>query len=250
MEETQYKVIEAGQPKVPPRSLLSISGDRKVVASLKAFGPGTYRENIAEMQKQYSHPQTGEIISFRESRTPESILIAVYDFEHRAKPEIFDPRWLQAGPIFKAPEWVVINPPRDKQGNPITDEQTLKSFLNGLTKVNGIFRIPNGKVEGARDCSYVPYESFAQGVQSGEDFAGSGLARGLEYAEGIKAPNLEIISAKKNYPRGVNVFGFGPEDMVRVTSLGSGGGLDDNRLYVDGDYWDDDYLGYAFGVLD
>ena len=119
MASTRYEVIEAGPPKAPVISLIKISGDRSLTASLKAFGPNYFNANIEEMSKQYSHPKTGEIISLREPTTAESILVAAYDFSNKAKPEIFDLRWLQAGRIVRAPEWVVVNPPRDANGNPI-----------------------------------------------------------------------------------------------------------------------------------
>lgn len=248
MVKTQYQIMQAGEPKAPPISLLRISGARNLVTTLDAFGPNTLDGNVAEMQKQYSHPQTGELITLREADTAESILAAAYDFANRAKIKIFNPNWLQAGRIKKASEWVVINPPRDKAGDLITDEETLKSYLNGVKKENGIYRLPNRKIEGVRDCSFVPYESFNQGVQSREDFARSGLARGLEYAKGKKAPKLEIISAESNYPNGVDVFRFDPQEEIKVVGLGSGRGLVGGRLGVCGGWGGDG--GYAFGVLE
>ncbi len=253
MTKAQYGVIEEKreQPKFPVRRLLRVPHQgRALVVSRDAFGPNTFNNNVTEMQKSYCYPHTHEIISFRDSTTSESISAIAYDFANIAKPEIFDLRWLQAGRVFKAPEWVVVNPPRDEKGEFITDEETLRNYLNGIKKVNGIYRLPDEKIEGVRDCSFVPYESFAQGVQSGEDFARSGLARGLEFADGTKAPNLEIIAAKENYPRGVNVFGFSPEDKLRVVGLYSGGVLVDGGLDVYGNHWDDDYDGCASGVLD
>jgi len=248
----EYGIIEEKQeqPKFPVRSLLRVPHQgASLIVSRNAFGPNSFKENVAEMKGSYCYPNTREVISFIEPTTSESISATAYDFSKLAKPEIFDPRWLQAGRVFKASEWVVVNPPKDKEGDIITDEKTLKGFLNSTTKVNGIYRLPNRKLQGVRDCSFVPYESFGQEVQSGEDFARSGLARGLEYVDGEKAPNLEVISAKENYPARVNVFGFNPESKVRVVGLYSLRNLDGRRLDVDGYCWGDYYDGYAFGVL-
>lgn len=42
----------AGTQKAPSRNLIRVSGGRNLVVSLEAFGPNTYKENIAEMQNQ------------------------------------------------------------------------------------------------------------------------------------------------------------------------------------------------------
>jgi len=248
--EQEYGVIEEkqAQPKFPVRSLLRVPHQgASLIVTRNHFGPDYFEDNVAEMQKSYCYPDTWEIISFREPTTSETISAIVYQFTKLAKPEVLDPHWLQAGKAFKASEWVVVNPPRDRQGNLITDERTLKGFLNDVTKVNGIYRLSNGKLDGVKDCSFVPYESFARGVQSGADFARSGLARGLEYADGEKAQNLEVISAGENYPKGVNVRGFEPESKIRIVDLGFGSGLDRYWLCVDGNW--DDFNAYAVGVL-
>ena len=59
---------------------------------------------------------------------------------------------------------------------------------------------------------------------------------------------LKGISSKRNYPDGVNVYGFDAvrDPVFRVAALDSYGGV--GRLNVSGD-WSDDYLGCAFGVL-
>lgn len=49
MAETQYEVILAGKPKVPPISLIRIAGDRNLITSLDAFGPSTFNGNVEEM---------------------------------------------------------------------------------------------------------------------------------------------------------------------------------------------------------
>lgn len=241
MAETRYREHKAGKPKAPPISLLEVSGVRNLLMSLDAFGPNYFNQNVAEMQKQYSHPDTGEIITFREPATAESILAASYNFAKKAKPEILDPRWLQLGRIVRASEGVFVNVPRDA-GNPITNEQVLKSFLKADKKVNGIWLLDN-------DFGYAPYETFKQGVQDGGDFAEGGLARVLEHTEKT-AENLKEIASKRNYPKGVNVWGFDSvnQPVLRVASLGSGWPLDCGLLGVVG-RWDDYDYGCAFGVL-
>jgi hypothetical protein len=221
MAKTQYKVMKAGKSKAPPISLIRISGTRKLISSLEAFGPNCFNENVAEIQKQYSHPQTGEVITLREPTTAESILAVSYDFAKRAEPKILDPRWLQMGRIVRTPEGVFANIPKDAQGKPITDKQTLKSFLDNCEKVNGIW-LYNGNDKTLRDFGYAPYETFEQGVQNAVDFAESGLARVLEHTAKT-AVNLKEIASKENYSRGVNVSGFDKvnEPALRVVSLSS-----------------------------
>ena len=58
------------------------------------------------MQKDYYHPQTGEVITFREPTTAESILIASYDLDNRTRSRIFSKIWLQAGRIVRTSEGV------------------------------------------------------------------------------------------------------------------------------------------------
>ena len=241
--ETQYDIIQVGEPKAPPRSLIRISGDRNLVASLDAFGPSYFNSNVTDMQKQYSYPQTGEIITFREPTTAESIIVASCDFVNKAKSQILDPRWLQLGRIVRTSEGVFANVPKDSEGNPITDEQTLKSLLKANKKVNGIYLLDN-------DFGYAPYETFKQGVQDAGDFAERGLARVLEHSQLPK--HLSGIASQKNYPRGVNVWGFDSvkTPTLKVASLYSIRFSDFRQFNVDGSYWLDSDFGYAFGVLD
>ena len=46
MERNQYKIIQPGEPKAPPISLIVISGKREFTASAEAFGPGSFNKNI------------------------------------------------------------------------------------------------------------------------------------------------------------------------------------------------------------
>ena len=226
----QYVIIEKDEPEFPVRELIQ-SKDGKVVFSV--FGQNYFSENVKEINKSYSHPKTGEKITFREPTIAESISLVSYDFENFAKPKIFDPRWLQLGRQVKTQEGVFTNTTE-------IDESRLKHLLNNTKKVNGIYLINN-------QTAFIPYDSFKQGEMSSEEFCEQGLARGLEHTSGKKAKNLAKISSKKNYPNGVNVWGWGslknPEARISVLISVVG------QLRV-GDIWDDDGYGFAFGVLD
>ena len=253
MAETQYSIIKAAQPKAPPRNLIKISGDRDIVASLEAFGPSTFGDNIQEMRALYSHPQTGQIINFRAPTTAESGIIASCDFPTRAKKNIFDPNWLQAGPIVRAKEGFFVNPPKDAKGNFVTDEETLKSYLNETKSIrvnNGdIYVVPDN--ETLKDFGYAEYGTFKQGVQKGREFAESGLARVLEHTKEESARYLGEISDSKVYKLGVNVRGFDSvkDPVLMVVGLYSNRNSNDYRLGVFGDGWCGKG-GFAFGVLD
>ncbi|MEK6830263.1 MAG: hypothetical protein AABY15_09170 [Nanoarchaeota archaeon] len=242
--EIKYGIISAKQPEFPVKSLLVVPHKSKsLTVSYPAFGPNYFRSNIAEMQKSYSHPQTGKRILFREPATSESISAAAYRFGELAKPGIFDPKWLQLGYIVRTSEGVFANPPKNSEGNQITDEKTLKSLLNKAEKVNGIYLSDN-------DFGFAPYETFKQGVQDAGDFAESGLARLLERTKGKVAKNLKEMASPEFYNRGVNVWGFDnvTEPALMAAGLGSGGGFGWYGLSVVGGDWGDG-SGYAFGVL-
>lgn len=248
--ETKYSVIQEKQAEHPVRRLIRFSGDRNFIASLSAFGPGTYEDNQAEMQKKYSHPKTGEIISFKPATTAETILINTYDFENRAKPEILDPKWLQVGRIVRTSEGVFVNPPNFVL---YPDEKTLKCYLNGVKpiKVNKgqIYIVPNSI--SLKDFGFASYETFTRGVQDCDTFAHSGLARILEHTKEKIAENLKEIASPKFYKRGVNVWGFDDvkEPILSIMGLGSSRDLG-VKLDVIGNSWSV-YLGsYASGVLD
>ena len=98
----EYGIIRAKDirhRKFPAIDLLPINPTLTVAHP--AFGPNYLSKNEIEMKKFYSHPETGEKITFRKPRTHESISAAAYKFGELAKPQIFDPRWLQLGPIVK-----------------------------------------------------------------------------------------------------------------------------------------------------
>ena len=250
-EQTQYGLIKRKEPTHPVMDLLRVPHQGEALTvSHPAFGSNTFRVNVGEMQKPYSHPETGERISFREPTTSESISAAAYEFGAMAKPEIFDPKWLQAGYILKTKEGVFVNPPKDVQGDTIADEEMLKTMLNGAAKVNGIYLVKNDVA--LRDFGFAPYETFRTGIQDCDTFAESGLARLLEHTEEKIVRNFRKIASPKFYKKGVNVYGFDKveEPHLRVVGLNSSGGFDGGRLNVDGDGLDDGWGGCAFGVLE
>jgi len=249
MTETQYGIIEGKQPEFLVRKLLRVPHKNKdLIVAYPAFGPNYFSKNVEEMQKPYSHPITGERIYFREPTTSESISAASYDFENEAKPKIFDQRrhqrWLQAGRIVRTSEGVFVNPPKDEKGNSITDEKSLKSYLNKAKKVNGIYLHE-------KDFGFAPYESFKRGVQDCDTFADGGLARILEHTGEKTARNLRAIASPKFYKKGVNIWRFDDveEPTLRVVSLYSSRGLDSGWLGLDGYCRGGDYGGYVSGVV-
>ncbi|MEK6840752.1 MAG: hypothetical protein AABX79_02245 [Nanoarchaeota archaeon] len=244
-QETKHGVIERKKEIPIIRLLVVPHRSNDLTVSYPAFGTNDFRTNIEEMQKSYSHPVTGKGISFREPTTSESISAAAYDFGNLAKPQIFDPRWLQLGFIVRTAEGVFANPPKNSERNPVTDEKTLKSMLNNAKKENGIWLLPN-------DFGFAPYETFQQGVQDCDSFTESGLARLLEHTEEKAAGSLREIASPKFYKRGINVFGFDSvkEPVLRVAGLASGRGLGDDGLDVVGYDFVDGGGGLAFGVLE
>ena len=238
MVETQkhYGIIKAS-PKFLVRDLLLVPHKNgKLVVGYPAFGPGTYSNNLAEMQKTHTHSDKYPKLSFRAPTTSESISPSAYDFENLAKPQIFNPRWLQAGRIVKTNEGVFTNTTE-------TDERKLKALLDKAKKVNGI-----GIYFGENDFGFAPYGTFEQGIQEAGKFVEGGLARILEHTKG-PAENLRAMAS--TYKKGVNVFGFDSvkEPVLKVVSLGSSSNLDGGRLSVYGDDCDNYGDGYAFGVL-
>ena len=248
MAEEQYRIIES---EFPQRALLRVPNrEDKLFVAYPAFGPDAYEGNLKTMSRNYSYPKTKKIISFREPTTSESISAAAYDFENIAKPQIFDSKALQAGRIVKTSEGIFANPPKDEQGNPIIDEKTLKSYLNKSIEVNGIW-LYNG--EDARDFGFAPYETFTEGEQDYDDFLEEGLARVLEHTSEKQAKNFREIASSKNYPHGVDVWGFDEEDeevkkpFLRVVDLDSGFGSERLDVYCLSGKGEGNY---AYGVLD
>ncbi len=241
----KYGNFESRKPENPPIDLFVAPHQDKDLI-VHAFGPNTYRKNLVEMQKTYSH-DSDELgnhprITFRPATTSESISAADFDFDKVAKPQIFDPNWLQAR---------IVRTNKGFFTNTIEiDELVLNRLLSekynkSLVKSNGIWLIDE-------TIAFAPYETFRQGDQDSKEFAGSGLARALEHTKGKTARNLANISDKKNYKLGVWVRGFDPtsEPIARVVNLGSDRDADSYRLVVVGDYWGGGGGGSAFGVSD
>ena len=231
-------------PSFPARDLLRVSHRRgHLVVSSHPFGPDIYLNNVGEMQKIYTHSDKCTRFSFREPTTSESISAATCYFGNVTKSQIpFSWGWLQLGWIVRASEGVFANPLKDAQGNPITDERVLKSFLNGFEKVRGIYLCKN-------DFGFAPYETFKIGDQRGGDFGRGGLARVLEHTEEEIAKNLVKISSF--YEKGVDVSEFDQvqEPILTVASLCSDRVHDNYKLHVLGDNRLNQLRGYVFGVL-
>lgn len=244
VKETKYGIIK--QIEFPVRELLMVphrGGD--LMVSYPAFGLKCFKNNVQEMKKSYLHPETGDIITFREPTTSKSISAAVYGFgsgeEVDAKRDILDdPKLLQLGSIVRTSEGVFTNLHE-------TDEKMLKLYLSRAEKVNGIYL--------GDQIAFAPYETFKQGVQEYGDFAESGLARALEHTKEKTARNLKEIASPKFYKRGVNVRGFSSvkKPVLKIASLLSGGCFPGQfgvgRLGLCSRFWISGEVGYAFGVL-
>ena len=231
----KYGTLKA-QTKLPTTDLIIIPHKGEPLTVSPAFGPNTYNNNVEAMTRgEFYNSEQFSNITFREPLTQESISAAAFEFESRAKPQIFDTRWLQAGRIVRTQDGVFTNTTE-------TDENALKQLLDGATEVNGIYLIND-------DMAFAPYESFKTGVQEGRKFAEGGLARALEHTEAKVAESLEKIASKGFYPRGVNVWRFdgSKKPISRVASLSSVR-FHVDWLNVDGYDWNDNYDGCAFGV--
>ena len=242
-----YGIIEV-KSDFPVRRLLRVPHrETPLIAGFPAFGPGYFSSNAAEMKKNYSHPVTGERISFREPTTSESISLAAYKFSEMAKSDIFDPRWLQIGRIVRTSEGVYTNPSKEALNCSEVDEGKLKKLIERAKKI----KVGKGHVYlGDNDFGFADYDSFTTGVQDADIFTNGGLAFILEHARDPK--NLRIIASPKNYPRGVNVWSFDKVDspILKVAGLDSDRDSDGGRLGVFGGSWVGSGSGYAFGVLD
>jgi len=237
----KYGLIEPAKPEFKPRTLLRVPPSHgSLVASVFR---GIYLNNLIDMQGDFSCLPEYPQISFRPATTSESVSLASYKFGEIAKPQILNRTWLQLGWGVKTSEGVFVSPPKDSQGNPITDERILKSRLNNSKKVNGVYLANN-------DFGFAPYETFNQGIQDSGDFAKGGLARVLEHTEDKTAKNLENISDPESYKSGVDVWDFDSvkKPVLVVPALSSIRGLDYLRLGVSGNDRGGDRLGCAFGI--
>ncbi len=223
----KYRIIE---PKTinPPIALREVR--EGLIVAHPAFGRNTYNGNVQAMQGKFAHPQTREIITFREPKTQESIEASAHHFKELAKPEIFNPSWLQAGLRVGTKQGIFFNIRE-------LNEEKLNYFLGEAQEHNRVYLLKDG-------ISYVEHRNIIQGDQAVEDFARSPLARALEHTDKEVAPNLANIAS--HYPKvRVRKFNESEEPTSRVVGLYSG----DDRLSVNGD-WYGNGGGYAFGVLD
>src|SRR3989338_3784746 len=248
MTETEYGWIEA-KKSLPSKDLFKVNHRGKPLL-VGLFGPNNYDENRRAMSQQYSHQSDNLLIpiaTFRPPTTAESISALAWNFQNEGKPKILDPILLQLGIIFKTEEGVYVNPPNEAQGKPIRDLDAFKKLLDNNTHK---IKVGNGHIYLGKedDFSFAPYETFQTGPQSVKDFTRGGLARILEGTPDEIAPNLSNIASSKNYPRGINVWGFDSvqEPILRVVSLSSDRGAVSGGLDVYGG-WDGNDSGFAFG---
>jgi len=255
MANDKYGIIEP-RTKFEVRKLLVVPHkEGSLTVSYPVFGSNTYNGNIEKMSKNYSHPKTGKKMTFVPATTSESISainpdvekypeLTRYTFGKFAKPQIFDLNWFQAGYIVKTQDGVYVNTTE-------LNEKNLKNLINKSEKVNGIYILPNGTVEGVKDFAFAPYESFETGVQESGKFAEGGLARALEHTSEKVAKKLKEISSSDFYKLGVNLGGFESvkEPVLRVANLGSSWNARRGNLLVScHDLNGNDNFGYAFGV--
>lgn len=231
-----YQILKA-QPRnvLPETDLVVIPREGKEPLIGRFFGPNWYSKNEEAMTQHCWNSQENPDVTFRPATTSESISAVAYNFENIAKPQIFNPRWLQAGRIARWDDGVYLNVAQAiKDGN--LDENILKQLRDNAKPSNGI-RL------GDNNFAFVSYETFEQGQQEAGKFAEGGLARGLEYVDGKIAPKLNSMASTY---KGVNVICFdeSKEPVSRVVVLGSGDGL----LHVVGYDWSGNGSGCAFGV--
>ncbi len=138
MTETKYHIARP-KARLPVRTLVTLPyKETTLTVAFPTFGSNYFSANIREMKRRHEHPETGEIIYFREPTTSESIAIISYALKHqsrvlefnevlaaiRTKKELF-----QLGLIVRTSEGIYTNPPKDTKGNIITDEKILKNDL-------------------------------------------------------------------------------------------------------------------------
>mgnify|MGYP001571117157 FL=1 len=185
-----------------------------------ASGPGNFSHNGigwgGDDEGYYHSPELPKLF-FRTPTTSESISVIAHD-----KEMIKGSSGVQLGEIIISPEGVYANPPDDLRGATITVPMgaspkdifrgILLPYLSQTEKVNGIWLLPNGKIEGVRDFGFAPYETFTQCMQNWDTFIKSGLARLLEHTKGpvTKLEEIGKIASPKRFT--VNVEGFEPSN--------------------------------------
>jgi len=151
-------------------------------------------------QGRFCHSERFSDFRLREPLTQETISAVAYRVEtkdssswHGSSP--FKGHWMAntilAGRVVETPEGIYTNTSE-------IDEDILKSWLNGVEKVNGIYLI-NDKM------AFAPRDSYKIGIQETEEFVEGGLARVLEHTDAKVAENLARIASTKKFKGGTNV---------------------------------------------
>jgi len=205
MAEPKYIIIEQTKPHFPSKNLIKIlrKGKGDLIFSRSAFGPDNYKGNLEEMTKSYSHPGTGEEITFRPPRTSESVLIASCNPENRVR-EISKSGVLQLGPVVLTQKGIFVNTTN-------TEEDYLNSLLEDAREISGIHHLDNL-------VNFVPYDdTFEEGNQNYEAFIRGNLARVLEHTHEGVATRLGMIASPEFYRGGIRVHGFKPTDKPSLS---------------------------------
>ena len=157
-EKNQFGIITHNRLEYEPRDLLRFPHKRKPLVG-SYFGQNTYDGNLEKMKEKYTCSPEYPKISFREATISEAISACAYDFKNIARKQILTLHsWgLQLGLIVMTSEGVFTNPPKDKTGKPIQDEEKLKQLLNGVQPVNGIYLLDD-----SHDFGFAPYETFGE----------------------------------------------------------------------------------------
>jgi hypothetical protein len=242
MTNSRYGLIDQtlnqDQLQFPIKKLIVVSHKGEdLTVGYPAFGLNTYNKNLKSIGKSYSHPRTGEVISFRPSTTSESISAVAYDCGKMVRLPAFGIMRFQIGYIVRTKDGVFTNTTE-------TDESKLKKLLNGAEKINGIYLTNN-------NVAFAPYESFTIGLQDVDTFVRDGLARALEHTPEKVAIKLMETTLPESYNRKVDVAYFNSvkDPILRVASLGHSYNINESFLNVCGGSWYSRYCGYAFGVL-
>ncbi len=95
---------------------------------------------------------------------------------------------------------------------------------------------------------FVPFGTFKRESQSSLELAKNPFVQALAGEEG--ADKLARVADNYKVEPFVGVLDNVNHLTTRVASLDSSWGIDDYRLHVDGDDWNDSNIGFAFGVSD
>ena len=157
------------------------------------------QECINSMAQRYINSDTGEIISFREPTSPE--VISAVRYHPRDKGPVFSHSHpLCLGRAVCTTKGIYMNPPKDKKGNVILNEEYFKSLLR-KSKVVGGACLYEG--EDAKDFGFISYKVIDEDKDN-DKF--EGLARILEHTNSIPK-NLKRIGSGE-YGGGFEIFDF------------------------------------------